>query len=200
MSLGVVSVMVNWEEASGHNPHFYCLLTGFPATLPALSRIALGHESLTSPGRWRKNDFTDGLQLFCWRMVKLLETYGNDRLRIQCGGRLGLGRLPSCFLSSSTLGDTSSASLISINIYTEQRSLHPSSIAHQVNTPLNNEHVTHWLKPCDNQHLWHSTPVPLNHSNPIPSFLIFSRLDGDKTFNLGKPNICMYIIWDFIRN
>ena len=49
--VGVVSVMVNWEEAAGHNPHFYCLLTGFPATLPALSRIALGHESLTSPGR-----------------------------------------------------------------------------------------------------------------------------------------------------
>ena len=48
MSLGVVSVMVNWEEASGHNPHFYCLLTGFPATQPALSGIALRHESLTS--------------------------------------------------------------------------------------------------------------------------------------------------------
>ena len=51
MSLGVVSVMVNWEAAAGHNPHFYCLLTGFPASLAALSRIALRHESLTSPGR-----------------------------------------------------------------------------------------------------------------------------------------------------
>ena len=42
--------MVNWEEAAGHNPHFYCLLTGFPATQAALSGIALCHESLTSPG------------------------------------------------------------------------------------------------------------------------------------------------------
>ena len=43
------------EGGGGHNPRFYCQLTGFPATLAALSGIALCHDSLTS-SQWRDRD------------------------------------------------------------------------------------------------------------------------------------------------
>ena len=117
------SVMVI-QCCASHNPHFYCLLTGFPATQAALSGIALCHESLTSPGwevagRWQQNQWS----AIIWRNADLqIKLRRHTSTTAERGRRWrwrhrSLGRLPSWFLLS-TLGDTEPASLISIPIYT----------------------------------------------------------------------------------
>ena len=70
------------EEGGGHNPRFYCQLTGFPATLAALSGIALCHDSLTS-SQWRDRDLLINAECGAGasKGEKLLqEKYDNDSM------------------------------------------------------------------------------------------------------------------------
>ena len=65
------------EGGGGHNPRFYCQLTGFPATLAALSGIALCHDSLTS-SQWRNRDPL--INAGCGAEKLLQEKYDNDSM------------------------------------------------------------------------------------------------------------------------